>query len=180
MPRYDSIQSRLETVRPPRVRLTYDVQVGDAIEHKELPFVVGVLGDFSGADGGSAAPRPRLKDRRFVPVDVDNFDEVLRGIAPSLRLRVADRLSSRVGEPVSEPGGELGVELRFERLEDFRPESVVRQVEPLRRLLEARTRLADLRNKMAGNERLEELLVQALHEPAALLAIGHDTPAVSE
>ncbi|MBK1687551.1 type VI secretion system contractile sheath small subunit [Rubrivivax gelatinosus] len=176
MPRYDSIQSRLETVRPPRVRLTYDVQVGDAIEHKELPFVVGVLGDFSGADGGTAAERPRLKDRRFVPVDVDNFDEVLRGIAPSLRLRVADRLSAQVGGP----GGELGVELRFERLEDFRPESVVRQVEPLRRLLEARTRLADLRNKMAGNERLEELLVHALREPATLVAIGHDAPAASE
>jgi type VI secretion system protein ImpB len=172
MPRYDSIQSRLEKVRPPRVRLTYDVQVGDAIEHKELPFVVGVLGDFSGADGGAATPRGRLKDRRFVPVDVDSFDDVLRGVAPSLRLRVADTLSPA--------GGELGVELHFERLEDFRPEAVVQQVEPLRRLLEARARLADLRNKMAGNERLEDLLQHALREPATLAAIGHDAAPTGE
>ncbi|EGJ11358.1 type VI secretion system contractile sheath small subunit [Rubrivivax benzoatilyticus] len=169
MPRHDSIQSRLEQVRPPRVRLTYDVQVGDAIEHKELPFVVGVLGDFSGSEGGSAQPRPRLKERRFVPVDVDTFDDVLRGMAPALRLRVRDTLGTA--------GGELAVDLRFERLEDFRPEAVVRQVAPLRRLLQARSRLADLRNKMAGNERLEDLLVRTLREPEALAAIGHDAAA---
>jgi len=147
----ESVQKRLQRVRPPRVQMTYDVDIGDAVENKELPFVVGVIGDF-GVD--PVAGRKRLKERGFVNVDSANFDEVLAGVAPAASFRVPDHLR---GE-----GGELTVDLQFRALEDFRPESIVRQVEPLRRLLDARTKLADLRNKLAGNDKLEDLLAEVL------------------
>src|SRR4249920_2112491 len=138
MAKKDSIQTRLGKVRPPRVHLTYDVEIGDAIEKKELPFVVGVLGDFSGkADPDK--PLPKLKDRKFVNVDMDNIDDVMKGMAPKASYRVKNKLSPQ--------GGEFAVNLEFNKIEDFRPENVVEQVEPLRRLLEARTKLSDLRNK---------------------------------
>lgn len=132
MAKKDSIQKRLDKVRPPRVQLTYDVEVGDAIEQKEIPFVVGVLGDFTGQPHPEK-PLPKLKDRRFVNVDLDNFDEVMGGMAPQTSYRVRNRLSTE--------GGEFAVNLQFNQIDDFGPESVVQQVEPLRKLLEARTRL---------------------------------------
>ena len=151
MSKKDSVQKKLQKVRPPRVQLTYDVEKGDAIEQKEIPFVVGVLGDFSGQP---EQPLPRVKDRKFVNVDMDNFDEVLEGMAP----RAAFRVPNKIGEG----GGEFAVGLKFKSIDDFRPESVVGQVEPLRKLLGARSRLADLRNKLAGNEKLEDLLTDVL------------------
>jgi len=163
MAKRDSIQKRLQKVRPPRVQLTYEVEKGDAIEQKEIPFVVGVMGDFSGSP---IEPLPRIKDRRFVNVDVDNFDEVMAGVAPRAAYLVPNKLGDAEGQ--------LGVELRFRCMEDFSPESIVQQVEPLRRLLESRAKLADLRNKLAGNEKLEDLLgevlanteqLSQLHEP---------------
>ena len=163
MAKKDSVQKRLEKVRPPRVQLTYDVEVGDAIEQKELPFVVGVLGDFTGKQDPDK-PLPRLKERKFVNVDLDNFDEVLKGVAP--------RASYRVKNKLSREGGEFAVNLRFERFEDFRPEAVVQQVEPLRKLLEARTKLSDLRNKLAGNEKLEDLLGSVLSNTEQLEQLG--------
>ena len=162
MAKKDSVQKRLEKVRPPRVQLTYDVEIGDAIEQKEIPFVVGVLGDFTGQQDPSR-PLPRLKDRKFVNVDLDNFDEVMKGMAPSAAYRVSNELSPQ--------GGEFAINLAFERLEDFRPES---QVEPLRKLLEARTKLADLRNKMAGNEKLEDLLGEVLSNTDQLARLGQE------
>jgi type VI secretion system protein ImpB len=162
----ESTQKKLERDRPPRVQLTYDVEVGDAIETKELPFVLGVVGDLSGQP---AAPLPRLKERKFVQVDKDTFDDVLHGMAPRLQLEVEDRLR--------DDGGRLGLELRFEKLEDFEPAGVVRQVEPLRRLLEARNRLADLRNRMAGNDRLEEVLDGVVRDSERLRALGPAAPA---
>lgn len=165
MAKKDSIQSRLEKVRPPRVQLTYDVEIGDAIERKELPFVTGVLGDFSGkADPDH--PQAKLKDRKFVSVDLDNFDEVMKGLAPKASYRVKNRLS--------EAGGEFAVNLEFEEMDDFRPEAVVRQVEPLRRLLEARTKLSDLRNKLAGNEKLEDILGEVLSNTEQLAKLGQE------
>lgn len=161
MSKKDSVQKRLQKVRPPRVQLTYDVEKGDAIELKELPFVVGVLGDFSGQP---EQPLPKLKDRRFVNVDLDNFDEVMEGMAPRAVYRVANR--------ISDEGGEFGVELRFESMDHFRPESVVGQVEPLRKLLESRSKLADLRNKLAGNEKLEDLLNDVLNNTEQLKKLG--------
>ena len=160
MPR-ESTQKKLERDRPPRVQLTYDVEVGDAIETKELPFVLGVVSDLS---GHPEAPQPRLKDRKFVQVDKDTFDDVLHGMAPRLQLQVEDRLR--------DDGGRLALELRFDRLEDFEPAGIVRQVEPLRRLLEARNRLADLRNRMAGNDRLEELLDGVVRDSERLRSLG--------
>ncbi|MEZ0470337.1 type VI secretion system contractile sheath small subunit [Luteimonas salinilitoris] len=163
MAKKDSVQKRLQKVRPPRVQLTYDVEKGDAIEQKELPFVVGVLGDFSGKP---EQPLPKLKDRKFVNVDLDNFDEVLEGMAP--------RAVYRVPNKISDQGGEFAVELKFNSIDDFRPEAVVEQVEPLRRLLESRSKLADLRNKLAGNEKLEDLLNDVLTNTEQLKQLGSE------
>ena len=161
MAKKDSVQKRLQKIRPPRVQLTYDVEKGDAIEQKELPFVVGVMGDFSGTPEN---PLPKVKDRKFVNVDLDNFDEVMEGVAPRAVYRVANK--------ISDAGGEFGVELKFNSIDDFRPESVVDQIEPLRKLLESRTKLADLRNKLAGNEKLEDLLTDVLNNTEQLKKLG--------
>ncbi len=166
MAKRDSVQKRLEKVRPPRVRLTYDVEVGEAIEQKEIPFAVGVLGDFTGMQDPDK-PQPRLKDRKFVKVDLDNFDDVMTGMAP--------KASYRVKNTLGEDGGEIAVNLAFDQLDDFRPESVVQQVEPLRKLLDARTKLNDLRNKMAGNEKLEDLLGDVLGNTEKLARLGQET-----
>lgn len=171
MAKKDSVQKRLEKVRPPRVQLTYDVEIGDAIEQKELPFVVGVLGDFVGKPSEQTPP-PRLKDRKFVNIDLDNFDAVMAGMAPQASFRVRNLLS--------EEGGEFAVNLRFNQIDDFRPEAVVQQVEPLRRLLEARTRLADLRNKLAGNEKLEDLLDEVLRNTEQLERLGREAQTTKE
>lgn len=151
MAKKESVQKRLQKVRPPRVQLTYDVEIGDAVEIKEIPFVVGVLGDFAAQ---SKTPQGRVRDRKFVNIDLDNFDDVMTGMAPRATYRVKNRLSPE--------GGEIGVDLEFQKFEDFRPEAVVQQVEPLRKLQEARSKLADLRNKLAGNEKLEDLLSDVL------------------
>jgi type VI secretion system protein ImpB len=157
MAKSESVQKRLQKVRAPRVQMTYDVEIGDAIENKELPFVVGVVGDF-GADPNAA--KKRLKDRKFVNVDASNFDEVLGGVAPATSFRVANHLSAE--------GGEFAVQLQFREMADFRPESVVQQVAPLKGLLEARTKLADLRNKLAGNDKLEDILSEVLNNTEKL------------
>lgn len=151
MAKKESVQKRLQKVRAPRVQMTYDVEIGDALENKELPFVVGVIGDFG---GDPAVAKKSLKDRNFVNVDSSNFDEVLGGVAPVASFRVKNHLSDE--------GGEFGVQLQFREMDDFRPESVVRQVAPLNGLLEARTKLADLRNKLAGNDKLEDILSEVL------------------
>ena len=161
MAKKESVQKRLQKVRPPRVQLTYDVEIGDALEVKELPFVVGVLGDFAAQ---SKEPQGKVRDRKFVNVDMDNFDDVMEGMAPRAAFRVKNRLT--------EAGGELGVDIKFEKFEDFRPESVVQQVEPLRKLQEARAKLADLRNKLAGNEKLEDLLNDVLNSTEQLQSLS--------
>src|SRR5690606_7577707 len=112
MAKKDSVQKKLQKVRPPRVQSTYDVEKGDAIEQKEIPFVVGVLGDLSGQP---EEPLPRLKDRKFVNIDLDNFDDVMEGVAP--------RASFRVPNKISDQGGEFAVDLKFNSMDDFRPES---------------------------------------------------------
>ena len=164
MAKQESIQKKLQKVRPPRVQMTYDVEIGDAIEQKELPFVVGVAGDFSGK---SEVMQQRLKDRKFVAIDRDNFDEVMTGLQPRVAYRVANELS--------DTGGEFVVDLKFESMEDFRPESVVQQVEPLKKLLEARTKLADLRNKLLGNEKLEDILTDVLNSTEKLATLSQQT-----
>jgi len=148
-----STQHKLDRVRSPRVHITYDVEVGDAIELKELPFVMGVLGDFTGQPVEALA---KLKDRKFVEVNPDNFDTVLAGMKPHLAFSVDNKLSD---EP---DAGQLKVDLNFRSMEDFEPEQVARQVKPLRELLELRTRLSDLRGSLQGNDKLEELLQDAI------------------
>lgn len=169
MAKKESVQKKLQKVRPPRVQLTYDVEKGDAIEEKELPFVVGALGDYRGQ---SEKEQPRLKDRKFVNCDMDNFDEVMKGLEPRAAYRVPNKLS--------EEGGEFGVDIKFNSIDDFRPESVVQQVEPLRKLVEARSKLADLRNKLAGNDKLEDILTDVLNNTEQLQALGKATPATDE
>ncbi|HOI51030.1 type VI secretion system contractile sheath small subunit [Azonexus caeni] len=163
MAKKESVQKRLQKVRPPRVQLTYDVEIGDAVEVKEIPFVVGVLGDFAAQ---SKTPQGRVRDRKFVNIDLDNFDDVMTGMAPRAAYRVKNRLSPE--------GGEIGVDLEFQKFEDFRPEAVVQQVEPLRKLQEARSKLADLRNKLAGNEKLEDLLSDVLSNTEQLHELDND------
>jgi type VI secretion system protein ImpB len=147
-----STQHKLDRVRPPRVQITYDVEVGDAIEIKELPFVMGVLGDFTGQP---TEPLPRLKDRKFVEVNPDNFDAVLESMRPRLAFTVDNKLSE-------DADSKLSVDLRFKNLDDFSPDQVARQVKPLKELLDLRERLSDLRGSMQGNDKLEELLREAV------------------
>ena len=149
----ESTQHKLDRVRPPRVQITYDVEVGGAIELKELPFVVGVLGDFTGQP---EQPLPKLKDRKFVEVNPDNFDTVLEGMKPHLNFSVENKLSE---EP---DAANLKVDLKFSKLEDFEPQNVAQQVKPLKELLDLRTRLADLRGSLQGNDKLEELLLESV------------------
>jgi len=149
----ESTQHKLDRVRSPRVQITYDVEVGGAIELKELPFVVGVLGDFTGQP---EQPLPKLKDRKFVEVNPDNFDTVLEGMKPHLNFSVENKLSD---EP---DASNLKVDLKFGKLEDFEPQNVARQVKPLKELLDLRTRLADLRGSLQGNDKLEELLLESV------------------
>lgn len=148
-----SAQHKLDRVRPPRVQITYDVEIGGAIELKELPFVVGVLGDFS---GNPVEPLPKLKERKFVEVNPDNFDSVLEGMKPHLSFSVENKLSD---EP---DAANLKVDLHFKKMEDFEPGNVAKQVKPLKELLDLRTRLADLRGTLQGNDKLEELLLDAV------------------
>jgi type VI secretion protein, VC_A0107 family len=122
----DSTQHKLDRVRPPRVQITYDVEVGDAIEIKELPFVMGVLGDFTGQP---TEPLAKLKDRKFVEVTPDNFDAVIENMKPHLAFSVENKLSK---DPNA---GNLKVDLNFKSMDDFSPENVARQVGPLRELI---------------------------------------------
>src|ERR1700684_1948250 len=148
-----STQHKLDRVRPPRVHVTYDVEIGDAIELKELPFVLGVLGDFTGK---AVDPLPRLRDRKFVEVTPDNFDSVLEGMKPHLSFAVENKLAE------DSNAGQLKVDLRFKSLEDFEPEQVARQVKPLKELLDLRTRLNDLKGTLQTNEKLDEALLDAV------------------
>src|SRR5215472_7494771 len=145
-----STQHKLDRVRAPRVQITYDVETGGAIELKELPFVIGVLGDLTGQP---EKPLAKMKDRKFVEINPDNFDTVLEGMKPHLAFSVENKLSEEAEAP------NLKVDLRFQKMEDFDPQNIARQVKPLRELLELRTRLADLRGSMQGNDLLEELLL---------------------
>jgi len=149
----ESVHKKLERVRPPRVHVTYDVEIGDAIELKEIPFVMGVLGDFSSMPED---PLPRLKERRFVDITPDNFDAVLASMRPRVAFSVENKLSD---DPNA---GKLGIDISFKSIEDFEPEQVARQVRPLRELLELRTRLSDLRGSLQGNEKLERLLQEVV------------------
>ncbi|HEX8403304.1 MAG TPA: type VI secretion system contractile sheath small subunit [Duganella sp.] len=143
----DSLQKWVGRNRPPRVQITYDVEIGDAVEKKELPLVVGLLADLSGQP--LVAP-PKLKARRLVEIDRDNFNEVMAKIAPRLDLSVPDTAGTE--------GSNLKIELNFTEMDHFHPESIVKQVPRLDKLLQARRQLRDLLGKLDGNDELDSLL----------------------
>jgi type VI secretion system protein ImpB len=130
------------------LQITYDVEIGGAIEKKQLPFIVGILADLSGQP---SEPLPKVKDRKFVEIDRDNFDGVLEAAAPRLAIRVPNKLKPDANEM-------LNVELKFKSMDDFGPVAVVQQIEPLRKLFEARNRLRDLLTKLDGNDELDAIL----------------------
>jgi type VI secretion system protein ImpB len=149
----ESYQKKITRVRPPRVHITYDVEIGDAIEKRELPLVVGVMADVAGKSEKHTLP---VRDRKFVEIDRDNFDKVMEGIEP--------RLAFSVDNLMQNDNTKLQVELRFKSIKDFRPESIVKQYEPLRKLFQARTRLNDLIAKLDGNDQLNGLLQKIAKE----------------
>jgi type VI secretion system protein ImpB len=174
MPRDESLQHKLDRVRPPRVQITYDVQVGDAQIKKELPFVVGVLADLSGHPDPAQEPLPDLKDekRKFVEINRDSFDRVMGGIKPRLAMSVANQ--------IEKDNTKVGVELKFRSLEDFEPVNVINQVEPLRKLLEARQRLSELKVKITTNDRFDKLLQRIIHDTDQLKRLGRETGRFAE
>lgn len=149
----ESTQKKLERIRPPRIQISYEVETGGAIEMKELPFLMGVLGDFSGQP---AEPLARLKDRKFVELTPENFDDTLASMKPRLAFSVENKLSEDADV------GKLKVELNFRSMDDFSPDAVARQVKPLRELLELRTELANLRANLQTNEKLDDVLQETL------------------
>jgi type VI secretion system protein ImpB len=168
----ESTQKKLDRVRPPRVQITYDVHIGNAIEKKELPFLMGILADLSGKP---AEPLPKVKDRKFVEIDRDNFNDVLASAAPRLAYQVPNRLQ--------DDGSKLNVLLNFREIDDFGPVQVIKQVPALARLLEARQRLSDLLSKLDGNDELGTILndvvenTEQQQELKGLLGSSDPTPA---
>ena len=165
----DSVHDKLKKVRKPRVHITYDVETEGAQEVKELPFVIGVMGDFS---GDPAEPLKPLRDRKFISIDRDNFDQVMRRMSPGVKMRVENTLKG--------DGSEMNVELNFQSIGDFEPGKVVEKVEPLRRLMETRNKLRDLMSKADGSEQLESLLEQVLQNQAQLADLSKELGAGGE
>lgn len=161
----ESTQHKLDRARPPRVQITYDVEIGNAIEKKELPLVVGILADLSGKPD---TPPAKLVERRFVDIDRDNFNEILSSISPRATLQVDNTISG--------DDSKLNVELRFNHIEDFDPVNLVKQVVPLRRLFEARQRLRDLLTKLDGNDDLDQLLQDVVANTEGLQEIKAARP----
>jgi type VI secretion system protein ImpB len=158
----ESVHEKLKRVRKPRVHITYDVETEGAMVVKELPFVVGVMGDFS---GDPTRKLEDLRDRKFVQIDRDNFDKVMERMAPGLKLKVANKMT---GE------GEMAVDLKFNKMDDFEPQRIVEQVEPLRRLQETREKLRELLTKADRSEDLEHLLEDILKDKDALQKLSDE------
>jgi type VI secretion system protein ImpB len=159
----ESLAKKVGRVRPPRVHITYDVEKGDAIEKRDLPFVAGVLADLSGMPD---KPLPPIAKRKFVSIDRDNLNDVMKKIGPRLAFKVQNRLS--------EDDTKLNVELRFESMDDFQPAKVAQQITPLRKLLDIRNSLANLRSSLIGNEKLETLLQEMIRDQELLQRAGSE------
>lgn len=153
----ESIHNKLKRVRKPRVHISYEVETEGAVATKELPFVVGVMGDFS---GDPTSPLKSLKDRRFVQIDRDNFNSVLASMNPGINMKVKNILQ--------DDGSEFAVNLKFESMDDFEPAAIVNQVEPLRKLMETRNKLRDLSTKADRSEDLEDIIEKILNNKADL------------
>ena len=157
----ESLQHKLDRVRRPRVQITYDVETLGAMEKVELPFVVGVMADLSGQPKEALRP---LKERKFTPIDRDNFNEVLEKATPRLAMKVQNRLTDE--------DTKLAVELNFKHIDDFEPARVAEQVAPLKELMEMRLRLTQLLSKMEGNDKLDQLLTEVLSNTEKALALA--------
>ena len=163
-----SSQKFIARNRAPRVQIEYDVEVYGAEKKIQLPFVMGVLADLSGKPAEPLAP---VADRKFLEIDVDNFDSRMKAMKPRVQFTVPNLLT---GE------GNLPIEMTFESMDDFSPGAIARKVEPLRKLLEARTKLSDLRNKLAGNDKLEDILADVLANTEKLAQLGQETAQTEE
>ena len=156
----ESIHDKLKRVRKPRVHITYDVETNGAVEEKEIPFVMGVMGDYS---GDNVENRKALKDRKFSQIDRDNFNEVMNNVAPAVSMKVENTLET--------DGSEMSVELGFKNMEDFEPQNIVAKVEPLKKLMDTRNKLRDLLTKADRSEDLENLLEEVLSSTDALASL---------
>ena len=159
----ESQQQKLSRIRRPRVHITYDVETNGAMQKIELPFVVGVMADLSGQPKD---PLPPLKERKFVNIDRDNFNDVLAKSAPRLGLRVPNKLSGAEGN--------LSLELNFKHIDDFEPDKVAAQVAPLKELLDMRLRLGQLLTKLEGNDKLEQMLTGILGDTEKAMALAKE------
>ena len=155
----DSIHDKLKRVRKPRVHITYDVETNGAVQEKEIPFVMGVMGDYSGDN----ADKKPLKDRKFSQIDRDNFNEVMGNVAPQVNLKVENTLA--------DDGSEISVDLGFKNMEDFEPQNIVEKVDPLKKLMETRNKLRDLLTKADRSEDLENLLEEVLSNADSLASL---------
>jgi len=159
----ESIHDKLKRVRKPRVHLTYEVESNGASVEKELPFVLGVMGDYS---GDNVDAKKEVKDRKFAQIDRDNFNEIMGKVAPGLNLKVNNTLEG--------DGTELSVSLNFKSMEDFEPHKIVEQIEPLKKLLETRNKLRDLLTKADRSDDLETLLEDVLQNSASLSTLSSE------
>lgn len=159
----ESMQKKVGRVRPPRVHITYDVETGGAIAKRELPFVVGVLADLSGMPEKALPP---VAKRKFVSIDRDNLNDVMKRIGP--------RLAFKVPNTLTEDDTKLNIELRFESMDDFQPAKIAQQITPLRKLLELRNSLANLRSSLIGNEKLDNLLQEMIQNHEMLRQAGSE------
>lgn len=156
-----SINQKLERVRKPRVHIKYEVETDGAQVERELPFVVGVMGDFS---GNPSQPMQALKDRKFIQIDRDNFDDVMTRIAPELNIRVKNTLAG--------DDSEIPMQLKFKSMADFEPGAIARQVPALKKLLETRNQLRDLMTKIDRSADLENLLERVLQNKEELAQLS--------
>lgn len=157
----DSIHDKLKRVRKPRVHITYDLETNGAVVEKEIPFVMGVMGDYS---GDNTENKKALKERKFSQIDRDNFNEIMGKVNPQLRTKVENMLES--------DGSEMSVNLDFKNMEDFEPHKLVEQIEPLRKLMETRNRLRDLLTKADRSDDLESILEDVLKNTDALSSLS--------
>lgn len=153
----ESIHDKLKRVRKPRVHITYDVETNGAVQEKEIPFVMGVMGDYS---GDNTENKKALKERKFSQVDRDNFNEVMSKISPQAKMKVENTLEG--------DGSEISVDLEFKSMDDFEPQNIVENVEPLKKLMETRNKLRDLLTKADRSDELEGLLEEVLSSTDAL------------
>lgn len=155
-----SSQKFIARNRAPRVQIEYDVELYGAEKKVELPFVMGVLADLSGKP---AEPLPAVGDRKFLEIDVDNFDERLKACKPRVAFQVPNTLTG---------DGNLNVEMTFESMDDFSPAVVARKVDALNKLLQARTELSNLLTYMDGKDKAEELVGRLLNNPDLMKSLA--------